>query len=1172
MYNLFKSTDVGKKSFRPASFKQVLFYMKISVFLTFIFVGLAYSNETYGQNALITLNVKNQTISEVLEKIEAQSNYSFFYNNKEIDVSRFVFIKVENKQLREVLDILFSDTNIQYSVLGNSIILTNREIVLSTSGKARQGIPVTGTVSDNFGGLMPGVTVNVRGSNVGVSTDGNGEFNITVPSDSSVLQFRFVGYRTQEIVVGNRRIIAVSMQEESADLGEVTIVAFGTQKKQSVIGSVSTLNPVELKIPSSNLTTAMAGRIGGVIAYQRSGEPGVDNAEFFIRGVTTFGYKTDPLILVDGMELTTNDLARLQVDDIASFSIMKDATATALYGARGANGVILITTKEGREGPAKINFRFENSFSSPTQMVKFADPITYMKLHNKAVATRDPLATTPYSMQKVAYTEQGVNPYVYPAVDWYDMMFKKVAVNQRANLSISGGGQRAQYYVAATYSKDQGNLKTDRKNNFNNNININRYLLRSNVNIQLTKSTEMIVRLHGTMDDYSGPLESGTILYNKAVQSSPVYFAPYYPADDAHSYAEYTCFGNYDDALYINPYAQMVRGYRDTKTSLMLAQFELKQKLNFITEGLNIRAMFNTNRRGNYGVSRAFNPYYFNIGGYNQQQDKYTLAPLNTSGTDYLESFTSQKDVITSTYFETALNYDHTFGKHGVSGLLVYIMQDNLTSKDANELQLSLPSRNLGISGRFTYSFDTRYFAEFNFGYNGSERFSEQERFGFFPSAGFGWVISNENFWGESFKKNVNNLKLKFTYGLVGNDAIGDEKDRFFYLSQVNINDNNYGNTFGVLTSPNRISGVSIARNANPKITWETSRKTNLGLEVGLFNELELQVDLFHDYRYNILMSRSYMPETMGLSATERANIGEASSRGVDLSLQYNKSLRNGLWLSFMGNFTYATNRYEVYEEPSYIDSPWLSHIGYPIHQQWGYVAQRMFVDDYEVANSPLQSFGEYRGGDLKYVDINKDGQISTLDRVPIGYPTTPEIQYGFGISAGWKGFDLSFFFQGTARESFWINSSGKNNNTSPFINNTHSSNNDNRQDPVSKAYLRGQNQLLKVYADSHWSESNRDVYALWPRLSDVSVSNNMQTNTWFMRDGSFMRLKTLEFGYSLPEKIVNRAKMSNLRIYYSGNNLLCFSKFKLWDPEMAGNGLGYPLQRVHNIGINFTF
>lgn len=1036
------------------------------------------------------------------------------------------------------------------------IVFFQLMIFLSVLLVNAQQTSLSGKVTAEDGSPLPGVTIIVSGTTRGVITGNDGTYSISVkPADKLV--FSFIGMENQIIVVGNQKTLNVKMKDKSLGLDEVTVVAFAKQKKESVLASISTINTAELKVPSSNLTTALAGRISGLIAYQRSGEPGQDDASFFVRGVTSFSYAKGPLIIIDGVEMSSADLARLQPDDIASFSIMKDATATALYGARGANGVIMVTTKEGKEGKAQISFRYETSISSPTQNIDLADPITYMKLNNEAIVTRNPITGTElYSMEKIEKTASGANPYVYPATDWYKALFKEATINQRANFNVSGGGKVARYYIAGTFNQDNGALNVDKKNNFNNNINLKRYLLRSNVNINITNTTEAVVRLHGTFDDYNGPIDGGAALFSKVMRTDPVLFPPYYAPDDQYKYAAHTLFGNSGSGTYINPYADMVKGYKEYSKSMMLAQFEVKQKLNFITDGLYFRGLFSTNRYSYFDVSRYYNPFYYSVGMYDKYSDKYTLSALNpTTGTEWLAYDPGEKTVNTSTYIESTLNYDKTIaGKHDISGLLVYTMRNYMTG-NAPTLQLSLPSRNMGLSGRFTYSYDKRYFTEFNFGYNGSERFSKNERFGFFPSAGVAWYASNEPFWNENLKKIVSKLKFKATYGLVGNDAIGSASDRFFYLSEVNLNNSAKGYIFGqdFSVQPN---GVSISRYENDKITWETSRKMNLGIELGLFNDFEIMADYYTEHRTNILMSRTYIPASMGLQATPASNVGEAQGKGVDLSIDYNHNFQNGLWITGRANFTYATSEFKVYEELDNTTTPWLSKIGRPLSQQWGYVAERLFVDDAEKLNSPTQTFGEYMGGDIKYKDINGDDQITSLDMVPIGYPTEPEVVYGFGFSSGYKGFDLSCFFQGLARESFWINATS----TAPFA------------DTDGNSGIISKNALLNAYAEDHWSESNRNVHALWPRLSDYLIANNTLKSTWFMRDGSFLRLKSLEMGYSIPKKLIKKTGIKNLRLYFSGTNLLVFSKFKLWDPEMAGEGLGYPIQKVYNVGLQISF
>lgn len=1144
--------SVGIRDFRKLKCIIVACLVATSCWAVDFSAKLAYSQKTQ-----ISLNLSNKTLKEVFKEIERSSEFVIFYYEGVVDSNKRVKLKVKDQTVDKILDKLFEGTDNAYNIVDKQIYITKKsekENVAPALPVSQQQKKIAGKVIDESGEPLPGVAIQVKGTPRGVTTDIDGSFTLEV-KDTDILAFSYLGMQDQEISVANKKQLLVTMKEKMDELEEVTVVAFAKQKKESVLASIATVKPGDLKVPSSNLTTALAGRMAGIISYQRSGEPGQDNADFFIRGVTTFGYKVDPLILIDGVELTTDDLARLQTDDIASFSIMKDATATALYGARGANGVILVTTKEGSEGKAKVSVRFENSFASPTKDIELADPITYMELHNEAVLTRDPLGVLPYTQEKIAGTKAGLNPYVYPATNWKKALIKDFTSNQRLNFNISGGGKVARYYLAGGFTQDNGVLNVDKRNNFNSNINLKRYLLRGNININLTKTTEAVVRLNGTFEDYTGPIDGGTGLYNKIMRTNPVLFPAFYEPDEANKYKNHILFGNYgDEGNYINPYADLVKGYKDYSKSMMLFQFELKQDFGFLLEGLSARFMMNTNRSSYFDVSRFYNPFYYNVSSYDPMNNTYQLYPLNeNSGTEYLGYNEGTKTITTNNYFEGAIQYNHTFGKvHGVSGLLVGTLRQSL-SGNAGNLQLSLPNRNTGLSGRFTYSFDDRYFGEFNFGYNGSERFEKRNRFGFFPSFGLGWVISNESFF-SALSSKINKLKLKATYGLVGNDAIGSPSDRFFYLSNVNMNDSNRGYRFGNNFDYSR-NGISVSRYADPYITWETSYKTNLGMELGLFNALDFQLDLFHDKRTNILMKRESIPPTMGLNADLSSNIGEATSQGVEFSIDYNKSFTKDYWLTGRANFTYANSEFKVYEEPDYSETPWRSKVGRNLSQEWGYVAERLFVDEEDVKNSPLQSFGEYGAGDIKYKDINEDGVINESDQVPIGYPTSPKIMYGFGFSTGYKDFDVSCFFQGSAMSSFWIDAKS----TSPFA------------DTDGDDSVHSNNALLKVYADSYWSESNRNVRALWPRLADRVIENNAKRNTWFMRDGSFLRLKSVEVGYSLPRSLVKKVGLGQCRVYFSGTNLLTFSKFKLWDPEQAGNGLGYPINKVINVGFQVS-
>ena len=1087
---------------------------------------------------------------------------------KKFNLSKFLLceklfkfdLKMKLSTLFLIVSLFQIQANNSYSLDTNVLLKPDKDNDFTT-----QKITVKGTITDNFGVPLPGANILEKGLSNGTQSDFDGNFTINVNNNKAILVISYVGYKTQEILVGSKTTLNIKLIEDAAGLDEVVIVSFGKQKKESVVASITTIKPSELNIPSSNLTTALAGRVSGLISYQRSGEPGADNAEFFIRGITSFGAGgNSPLILIDGIELDVEDLARLNPDDIESFSILKDASAAALYGARGANGVVYVTTKEGVEGPVQVNFRAETKMSSSTSDIELADPITYMRLFNEAIRTRDPLEAIPFSQGKIENTIAGTNPLLYPTVDWQKELFKKTAINKSYNFSVKGGGKTARYFVSAAYTQDTGILNVPKVSNFNNNIDLKKFQLRSNTNINLTPTSTLKLAFNTAFDDYTGPRQGGSEIYSRSLTTSPVLFQPYYQPDEGTKYAKHILFGNAlapsGNGFYFNPYADLVTGYKEDTNSTLIAQIEFNQDLKFITEGLSLKGVVSSTRKANYSVSRGYDPFY-----YTQLQNRETkevsLFGLNPDdGSTTLDFEAAPSTVDAATYAEVRINYSREFNeKHAVGGLLVHTINDRVLSATSGDLQASLPFRNQGLSGRFTYGYDDRYFTELNFGYNGSERFAKSERWGFFPSGAIGWVASNEK-----FLENVDfldNLKFKASYGLVGNDQIGNDSDRFFYISNVLLNQANKGFLTGSdLTNENFIPGVGITRYGNDQITWETGHKLNVGLELGLFNALTLELDLFSETRTNILSDR-IIPASLGLQAPVRANIGEAKSNGVDASLVYNKSFTQDLWLEGRVNFTYAKNKITKTEEPDYSATPWRSRVGQPISQPFGYVAERLFIDQEEVNNSPAQ-FGEYSGGDIKYKDIDGNGVINTLDQVPIGSPTDPEIVYGFGFSVGYKGIDISCFFQGSANSSFFIDTQRAN----PFVS---------YRDPDASGGIAGavNNQLLKVWADSHWSENNRDIYAKWPRLSgnDNFIENNLQPSTWFLQDGSFLRLKSIEMGYNLPKDITTKLGLQKFRIYTSATNLLYFSKFKLWDPELAGNGFRYPLQRVMNLGINIS-
>lgn len=1010
---------------------------------------------------------------------------------------------------------------------------------------------VSGIVKDvKSGQTLQGVSVQSQKSKFTVLTDVNGEFEISSVAGDTLV-FSYVGFIQHKVSVSDKRILAINLQEDESSIEEVTVVAFGTQKKSSIVGAVTTVNTKDLRVPSSNLTSAFAGRIPGVIAFSPSGEPGADNAQFFVRGVTTFGYQSSPLILIDGFEASTDNLARLQPDDIESFSVLKDASATVLYGARGANGIIMVTTKAGKEGRVLMNARVDVNISTPVQTIDMLDGVDYMRMYNEARITRDPALGAYYSEQKIQSTMSGGDPMIYPNVDWYKTLFKSGTANKKANLNVSGGGQVATYYVSFGADKESGLLRVDGKNNFNNNIDIGRYQIRSNVIFKLSPSTKLDTRIQARYEGYNGPAVSATTIFNQVMNINPVDFPAVYRPDPANMYNEHILFGSsqIQGGLMPNPYAEMVKGYEDRNESTVIAQATLSQELDFVTKGLKFQGKASASTWNYSAGTRSFSPYFYDIEEYNQVTEEYKLFLLNpTNSQPYLGNVVPRKDGNGHFYFEGRFNWDRIFGEHTVSAMTVGMMEEKLlTGGNSNSIYETLPERNMGNSGRFSYNYSDTYFAEFAYGYNGSEKFTGAKRYGFFPSIGGGWMISNEKFW-TSLKPVVNSLKLRATWGIVGNDAIAARKDRFFYLSDIKMGGAGYrwGSTL-----LNHYSGYTVNRYANPDITWEQSEKWNLGFEATFLNgALKMEGDFFKDFRSKIYMQRQNFPSTAGLEASISGNVGRVNSQGFDGFMEFQKSFGQDFWLSLRGNFTYSVNKYVELDEKDYADT-YLKKVGHNINQQWGLIAERLFVDQHEIDNSPKQDFGGYMAGDIKYKDINNDGVINDNDRVPLGYPTVPEIQYGFGASMGYKAFDFSFFFQGNDRVSFFLN---------PGVSGT-----------AGIAPFSGRRNALAIIADDYWSETNPNIHAFWPRLSTDPIANNTRQSSWWLRKGGFLRLKSVELGFS-PGNLSSIGIKKGSRIYFSAENLLAVSSFKLWDPEMGNRGLGYPPNRRFNMGIQLMF
>ncbi len=1136
----------------------------------------------------VTLKATNISLVEAMKSIQKQSGFRFFLNGRQLANIK-VNTNIQAMEIDHAMNLLLEGKPARW-ILENGTIIIKPQAIRTTHASVRvaprelqaslpivEQTPITGTVTDAFDDApLNAVSVMIKGDLRGSKTDANGVYEIRA-NEGDTLVFSSIGYATQKVAVGKVKIINIRLSKDTETLDETVVVAFGRQTKESVVSSITTVNVKDLRSPSSNLTTALAGRMAGLVAYQSTGAPGEEDAQFFIRSVTSFGSGlASPLILIDNIEVTSRDLARLNPDDIASFSILKDASATALYGARGANGVVLVTTKEGEKGKVKVSFRTETSMSTPTTKVDVADPIRFMEYSNIASLTRHDLLT--YPQGKIEATrDPNRNPYVYPAVDWKDMLTQDYSMNYRANINLTGGGNAATYYLAGSFSQDNGILKVDNVNPFNTNINLKKYTIRSNVNLNLTKSLEAKVRLSANFDDYSGPIgesgSGGANTYGKTLLANPVLFPAYYQADRANQYVDRILFGNYSDSeygdgspKYLNPYADIMRGYEDVRNSTLLSQLELHQDLGMLSQGLKARFIGSITRYSGFNIQRSYKPFFYQYikGTYNPNEASYPyeLSVLNPEGGyDYIDYTAGNKFVEARFYAEGALLYNRKFnGKHDVGGLVVGSVKESMDGSPLN-LDSSLPSRNVALAGRFTYGLLQKYFAEFNFGINGSERFDPRFRWGFFPSIGAGWQVSDEPFW-EGIRSYVPKFKIRGTYGLVGNDVIVSEWDRFFFTSNINLNGPNAGYFGNDPTQTFSRPTIQTYRYANPNITWEVSYKTNLAVELGLLNnDLSIIAEVYHENRTNIVQVRQDISSIVGLTTEVKTNYGEAIGKGIDLTLNYNKAFGNTMWYILRGNFTYGTAKISVYDELDYSGiAPWKSVVGQKVGQSRGYVAERLFIDDNEVKNSPIQqvhaSGGDYQAGDIKYRDINGDGVINSFDIVPMGYPENPEIQFGLGASFGYKNFDISAFVQGESNYSFFMNAAAM----APFV-------------EVTSDGKKGNRAMLNFIAESLWTETNRDLYAKWPRLSPdvagaaVGNNNNFVRSNYWMRTAGYIRLKSVEMGYKIKD-----FKGISPRVYASGTNLFTLSDFKLWDPEMRGNGLAYPLQRVFNVGVQVNF
>lgn len=1070
-----------------------------------------------------SFKIKKMSVGKAMAEIQKQTGYSFVFASEDLNVDKTVSVDAED--LDDAISQVLSGQSVTWNIKGKSIVV--QKVPESVREPISDSRLVRGIILDENGLGVAGASVIIKGGTRGVIADENGRFALDA-SQGEIFVVSFLGYEDKEIAPSFDGEMTIKLVPKANALDEVTIVAYGTQRKASVIGSISTIKTEQLASPVGQLSTSLAGKLAGIVVMQRTGEPGA-GADFWIRGVNTFGANSRPLVLVDGIE---RDMDLVDVDDIESFSILKDATATALYGVRGANGIVLITTKRGSETSPKVSFKAEFGVTQPVKLPTLANTSQWIDFFNQLYL--DEGSAAPISVEDKRKYLSGEDPDLYPSVDWIKTIYKDMATTNRINVNVTGGTRSVRYYVGGAYYREGGIFNVENKDRYDAQMNFNRFSFRSNIDIDITKTTTLGLSLSTQYTSKNTPSGSLSDLYAYTLYHTPVATPTIYSdgtlANPDNGHNPYNLLNEYGYVRYNNIVAQ----------SLMSLTQDLSP---YITEGLKINAKFSWDAQNGNTLNRSNSPSLYYATG--RDADGKLIFVQQTIGTNYM-SLSRSNTSWTTINLEVSANYERTFASsHRVGAMFLYNIRKSSNNVPASYIY-AFAYKNMGIAGRATYSFKDRYFAEANFGYNGSENFAPGHRFGFFPSIAIGYMISNEPFW-DGVKDYVDELKIKASYGKIGNDQIGGNR-RFAYNTTMNTSA--AGFTFG-MNGGKYNTGITTGDYGNPNVEWEQATKANIGLELSLFKEFKLQADWFYDKRTGIFIMRESMPSVVGNNVDQYVNLGRMRNKGIDLGLQYEHTFSNKLYLSARANYTFNRNKKLYDDKPDQIWK-YQNLAGFAFNQQFGLIAEGLFADQDDIDHWPVQEFGKVQPGDIKYRDINGDGVVNTYDKVAIGYTTVPEINYGFGVSAGWHGFDASVFFTGVSHVTRIIGG----------------------QLLFGASY--NVMRLGQVYEDvalHHWTKANSNPDAKYPRISLSKIDNNQQPSTYWQRDMSFIRLKNAEIGYTIPRKLTKKIGLSTVRAYVQGTNLLTFSKFKLWDPELdASYGNVYPTVRTVNFGLNLNF